>query len=245
MIPKVIHYCWFGGNPLPKSAQKCIRSWKKHFPDYEIKEWNEQNFDVNSIRYTQEAYERKKYAFVSDYARFFILYQYGGLYFDTDVEVIKPMEDLIAKGAFMGIEKDADKVGVAAGLGLAAEPQMPIYKEIIDHYNQVPFVDEKGVQIPGTVVKHTTDLLVKHGLILKDEIQHVANVWIYPNEYFNPLEDATGKLTITPNTRSIHWYSKTWVENYGPIRNWVTRWIHRIFGTNSLAWLKQLIRKIR
>lgn len=243
MIPKVIHYCWFGGNPLPKSAQKCIRSWKKYFPDYEIKEWNEQNFDVNSIRYTQEAYERKKYAFVSDYARFFILYQYGGLYFDTDVEVIKPMEDLIAKGAFMGIEKDADKVGVAAGLGLAAEPNMTIYKEIIDHYNQVPFVDEKGEQIPGTVVKHTTDLLITHGLVLKDEIQHVANVWIYPNEYFNPLEDATGKLTITPNTRSIHWYSKTWVENYGPIRNWATRWIHRLFGINSLSWLKHLFLK--
>lgn len=241
MIPKVIHYCWFGGNPLPKSAQKCIRSWKKYFPDYEIKEWNEQNFDVNCIRYTQEAYERKKYAFVSDYARFYILYQYGGLYFDTDVEVIKPMEDLIAKGAFMGIEKDADKVGVAAGLGLAAEPNMPIYKEIIDHYNQVSFVDEKGEQIPGTVVKHTTDLLIQHGLILKDEIQHVANVWIYPNDYFNPLEDATGKLTITSNTRSIHWYSKTWVENYGPIRNWVTRWIHRLFGINSLSWIKKLL----
>lgn len=241
MIPKIIHYCWFGGNPLPKSAQKCIRSWKKHFLDYEIKEWNEQNFDVNSIRYTQEAYERKKYAFVSDYVRFYILYQYGGLYFDTDVEVIKPMDDLIAKGAFMGIEKDADKVGVAAGLGLAAEPKMAIYKEIIDHYTQVPFVDEKGEQIPGTVVKHTTDLLTKHGLVLKDEIQHVANVWIYPNEYFNPLEDATGKLSITSNTRSIHWYSKTWVENYGPIRNWVTRWIHRLFGINSLSWIKKLL----
>ena len=241
MIPKIIQYCWFGGNPLPKSAQKCIRSWKKHFPDYEIKEWNEQNFDVNSILYTRQAYERKKYAFVSDYARFHILNQYGGLYFDTDVEVIKPMEDLLAKGAFMGIEKDADKVGVAAGLGLAAEPNMPIYKEIVDHYHQVPFVDEDGNQIPGTVVKHVTDVLIQKGFVLKDEIQHVADIWIYPNDFFNPLEDATGKLTITPNTRSIHWYSKTWVENYGPIRNWVTRWIHRIFGVNSLVWLKRFI----
>lgn len=241
MIPKIIHYCWFGGNPLPKSAQKCIRSWKKYFPDYEIKEWNEQNFDVNIILYTQQAYERKKYAFVSDYARFQILHQYGGLYFDTDVEVIKPMEDLLAKGAFMGIEKDADKVGVAAGLGLAAEPNMPIYQEIVDHYHQVPFVDEDGNQIPGTVVKHVTDVLIQKGFVLKDEIQHVADIWIYPNEYFNPLEDATGKLTITPNTRSIHWYSKTWVENYGPIRNWVTRWIHRLFGINSMALIKKLM----
>lgn len=243
MIPKIIHYCWFGGNTLPKSAQKCIRSWKKYFPDYEIKEWNEQNFNVNSILYTQQAYERKKYAFVSDYARFQILHQYGGLYFDTDVEVIKPMEDLLAKGAFMGIEKDADKVGVAAGLGLAAEPNMPIYKEIVDHYHQVPFVDENGNQIPGTVVKHVTDVLIQKGFVLKDEIQHVADIWIYPNDFFNPLEDATGKLTITSNTRSIHWYSKTWIENYGPIRNWVTRWIHRLFGVNSLSWLKQLIHR--
>lgn len=241
MIPKIIHYCWFGGNPLPKSAKKCIRSWEKFFPDFEIKEWNEQNFNVNCIRYTKEAYERKKYAFVSDYARFYILYQFGGLYFDTDVEVIKPMDDLIAKGAFMGIEKDADKVGVAAGLGLAAEPNMAIYKKIIDHYKQESFVNEKGEQNPGTVVKHITDLLVQHNFILKDEIQHVANIWIYPNEYFNPLEDATGKLNITSNTRSIHWYSKTWVDNYGPIRIWTTRWIHRIFGINSLNWLKRIV----
>lgn len=241
MIPKVIHYCWFGGNPLPKSAQKCIRSWKKYFPDYEIKEWNEQNFDVNCIRYTQEAYERKKYAFVSDYARFYILYQYGGIYFDTDVEVIKPMHDLIMKGAFMGIEQAHTNLGVNPGLGFAAESKMPIFKEIIEHYNRITFVDEKGIQIPGTIVKHTTEILIQKGFILKNETQQIAQIWIYPNDFFNPLDDATGKLTITSNTRSIHWYSKTWVENYGPIRNWVTRWIHRIFGINSLSWIKRLM----
>lgn len=241
MIPKIIHYCWFGGNPLPKSAQKCIRSWKKHFPDYEIKEWNEQNFNVNSNRYTQEAYERKKYAFVSDYARFYILYQYGGVYFDTDVEVIKPMDDLLEKGAFMGIEQAESNLGVNPGLGFAVPAQLPIFKEILDHYNAITFVDENGIQIPGTIVKHTTEILKEKGFQLKNEPQHIADIWIYQNEYFNPLNDAIGKLTITSNTRSIHWYSKTWVENYGPIRNWITRWIHRIFGINSLAWLKRLI----
>lgn len=100
-IPTVIHYCWFGGKPLPALAVKCIESWKKYLPDYEIKRWDESNFDVNLIPYTQQAYEAKKYAFVSDYARFWILYKYGGLYFDTDVEVIKPMDDLIAAGPFM------------------------------------------------------------------------------------------------------------------------------------------------
>ena len=108
-IPKIIHYCWFGRSPLPELAKKCIASWRKYFPDYEIKEWNEDNFDVNSILYTSQAYQAKKYAFVSDYARFWILYMYGGLYFDTDVEVIRPMDDIIQRGPFMGCEKPYKK----------------------------------------------------------------------------------------------------------------------------------------
>ena len=104
MIPKKIHYCWFGRNPLPDSALRCIASWKKYLPDYEILEWNEDNFDVNSIQYIAQAYKVKKYAFVSDYARFKILYEHGGLYFDTDVEVIKPMEEIVSRGPFLGFE---------------------------------------------------------------------------------------------------------------------------------------------
>lgn len=105
MIPKIIHYCWFGGKPLPVDAKRYIETWKKHFPDYEIKEWNENNFDINCCDYVKEAYEKKKWAFVSDYARFAILYRYGGVYFDTDVEVLKPMSTIIAKGPFMGLER--------------------------------------------------------------------------------------------------------------------------------------------
>ena len=101
MISKIIHYCWFGGNPLPPLALECIASWKKFLPDYEIIQWNESNFDVNMIPYTAEAYKQKKYAFVSDFARFWIVYKYGGLYFDTDVEVVKPLNDIIAKGNFI------------------------------------------------------------------------------------------------------------------------------------------------
>lgn len=140
MIPKVINYCWFGGNPLPASAQKCIASWRKYLPDYEIKEWNESNFDVNIIPYTAEAYKAKKYAFVSDYARFWILYRYGGLYFDTDVEVIRNMDDIIANGAFMGLEKKQagatpTQLGVAPGLGLGVNPGLGLYKELLDVYD--------------------------------------------------------------------------------------------------------------
>lgn len=135
MIPKIIHYCWFGGKEKPESAQKCIKSWKKFFPDYEIKEWNESNFDVNMIPYTKAAYEAKKYAFVSDFARFWVLYHHGGVYFDTDVEVIRNMDDLLAKGNFMGCEVDSiENYSVAPGLGLAVEPQHSLYKEIIEEY---------------------------------------------------------------------------------------------------------------
>lgn len=124
MIPKIIHYCWFGRNPLPGSAERCIASWRKFLPDYEIREWNEDNFDIDVSRYARQAYDAGKYAFTSDYARFWILYNYGGLYFDTDVEVIRPLDDIIARGPFMGCEHDAKSdadasdLGIAPGLGL-------------------------------------------------------------------------------------------------------------------------------
>lgn len=240
MIPPIIHYCWFGHNPLPKSVRKCIASWKRHFPSYEIKKWNEDNFNINVIPYTREAYAQKKYAFVSDYARFYILYHFGGLYFDTDVEVIHPMTDIVKQGAFMGLEL---LYGVNPGLGLGVESHHPFYKEILSYYENLHYMDEQGRPLPGTVVSHTTQLLQQHGLVLKNELQQIAGIWIYPNDYFNPLDDATGRLLITPNTRSIHWYAKTWVDNYGPIRTWVTRWMHRIFGVDSLQILKKYIHR--
>ena len=125
MIPKIIHYCWFGGNPLPELAIKCIESWKKYLPDYEIKEWNESNFDINCCAYVREAYEAKKWAFVSDYARFWILYQHGGLYFDTDVELIKSIDDLIVKGAFMGCEPWNAAPALSLSLIHISEPTRP------------------------------------------------------------------------------------------------------------------------
>ena len=242
MIPKVIHYCWFGRNPLPASAQKCIASWRKFLPDYEIREWNEDNFDVNIIPYTAQAYQARKWAFVSDYARMWILYHHGGLYFDTDVEVIAPMDDIIRRGPFMGIEvpgAPGQLPKVAPGLGLGVEPGHPIYRALLDHYANQQFLDADGNILGGTVVTHNTQVLAEHGLQPTNDLQQVDGIWIYPIDYFNPLDDATGRLNKTANTRSIHWYSKTWVSNYGPVRLWVTRWIHRLFGVNSLAWLRR------
>lgn len=217
MIPKVIHYCWFGGNPLPKSAQKCIASWRKYLPDYEIKEWNESNFDVNIIPYTAEAYKAKKYAFVSDYARFWILYKYGGLYFDTDVEVIRPMDDIIARGPFMGCENEpcsgatSVQLNVAPGLGLGVNPGLGLYKEMLDIYKNSHFMTENGEYNLISVVTRTSKVLYKYGLKDVHNIQKVAGILIYPKDYFCPKDYFSGKLTITPNTYSIHWYDASWV----------------------------------
>lgn len=217
MIPKIIHYCWFGRNPLPKDAVRCIESWKKYLPDYEIKQWNEDNFDINCCQYVRQAYEAKKFAFVSDYARFYILYHHGGVYFDTDVEVIKPMDHIISNGPFMAIEKSAAtehldcrlQIGVAPGLGLAAEPNSPIIKSIIDIYNNLDFNPDRD----GTIVNITTSFLLKQGFENRNEIQHVGEFTIYPDEYFCPMDHTTGLTTITSRTVTIHHYTASWIDH--------------------------------
>lgn len=210
-IPKIIHYCWFGGNPLPELAQKCIASWHKFLPGYEIKCWDETNFNLNSCTYIQEAYQAKKYAFVSDYARFDILYKYGGLYFDTDVEIIKPLDDILAKGGFMGLERDGNqKIKANPGLGLAADSGLDLYKEILDAYHSRHFINSDSSLNVTTVVTYTTEILKKYGLKNKPGIQKIGNIYIYPKEYFCPKDYVTGELNITPNTIAIHHYTASW-----------------------------------
>lgn len=246
MIPKKIHYCWFGRNPLPESALKCIASWKKFFPDYEIIEWNEDNFDVNCIPYTAQAYAARKYAFVSDYARFKILYEHGGLYFDTDVEVIKSFDDILARGPFMGFEIDANCKGylgeVAPGLGLGVTPGLRLYADLLEMYASLEFTDGNGNINLTTIVKYTTRLLASKGLKPQSGIQEAAGVIIYPKEFFNPLDDNTGRLKITSNTHSIHWYSKTWLGT-SPWRTKISRLAHRLFGVNTFSKLRKIIGK--
>ncbi len=218
MIPKTIHYCWFGCGELPELARKCIASWRKYLPDYEIKEWNEDNFDVNIIPYTAEAYRAGKYAFVSDYARFWVLYHYGGLYFDTDVEVIRPMDDIIERGNFMGFETDphgsegdASEASVNPGLGLGVAPGLGLVKKMLDFYEGQHFVYEANMRNQITVVHIATRVLLKCGLKMVKGIQRVEDdCYIYPAEYFCPINVTTGRLHVTANTRTIHHYAATW-----------------------------------
>ena len=232
-IPKIIHYCWFGGNPLPELAKKCIASWKKFLPDYEIKEWNEQNYDVRKITYTAQAYDAKKYAFVSDYARFWILYQYGGIYFDTDVEVIRPIDDIISKGNFMGFETDpkpqlkadASEASINPGLGMGVAPGLGIIKKMLDFYEGKHFVHEAVMRNQITVVHIATQVLRENGLKNVTGIQEVAGCFIYPSEYFCPINVTTGRIHVEKNTRTIHHYAGTWVDKKFSMKELVKRMI--------------------
>ena len=243
MIPKVIHYCWFGRNPLPQLAVKCIESWKKYLPEYEIKEWNEDNFDVNMIPYTREAYEAKKYAFVSDYARFWILYNYGGLYFDTDVEVIKPLDDIIARGPFMGCEKDASDTSVASvapGLGLGVNPGLGLYKELLDLYATLHFKNEDGSLNLKTIVEYTTEMLCNYGLKQINDIQECAGVWVYPKDFFCPKDYETKKISLTDNTVAIHHFDGSWHSKSDKIKMYIARILGSKITSGLLKVKKQL-----
>ena len=239
MIPKIIHYCWFGHNPLPELAQQCIASWRKYLPDYEIREWNEDNFDVNIIPYTAEAYRQKKYAFVSDYARFWILYHYGGIYFDTDVEVIRPMDDIIVRGNFMGFEVDPDGdntpgkyaprycFGVNPGVGVGMEKEHPFLKQMMDLYATLKFLPvPSDIAWYKTIVAYTTEELYRCGLKNIQGIQEVQGIWIYPREYFSPINVVSGKCTVTKQTCSIHRFTSTWSEsNNKTIKDYVRHFL--------------------
>ena len=230
MINKIIHYCWFGRNPLPSQAERCIASWRKYLPGYEIKEWNEDNFDVDVIPYTSEAYKAGKYAFVSDYARFWILYKYGGIYFDTDVEVIRPLNDILAKGNFMGYETDPNVKGnngfsINPGLGLGVSRELGLMKKMLAMYDGRHFVYEQVMKNQITVVHIATQVLLECGLRPVPGIQKVADVWIYPSEYFCPIKVTTGRMHITENTRTIHHYAGTWAGSKFSLKAVVRSWM--------------------
>lgn len=232
MIPKRIHYCWFGRGEKPKLAQKCIASWKKYMPDYEIIEWNEDNFDVSYNAYTKMCYEQKKYAFLTDYLRLVIVEEQGGIYFDTDVEAVRSFDDLLEHLAFFGFENNQF---VNTGEGFGAEAHNPVVQQMLKEYE--PLLD--GMQ--GTIgcPLLNTEALKKFGLVLNGEKQELGQIAVYPEDYFNPMDSATGVITRTPNTHSIHRYSMSWLPKRKIIRSKITQRFHRVFGVDCFAFLKK------
>lgn len=230
MIPKVIHYCWFGGNPLPEDAKKCLASWKKHCPEYEIIEWNESNFDVNSNCYIKEAYEAKKYAFVTDYVRLFVMYEYGGIYMDTDVELVKNLDDFLKNQAFSGFESSNS---IPTGI-MASEKHFKLFGNLLKYYENKHFLNDDGSYDTTTNTVTITQMCKKYGLVLNNKYQVIDGFALYPNDYFCPLENETGVLKKTENTVAIHWFAKSWVNDGNTKLLKFTRILHRIFGTERI-----------
>lgn len=220
VIPKVIHYCWFGKNAKPKLFRKCFQSWEKYCPDYEIIEWNEDNFDINCCKYVREAYDARKYAYVTDFARLWIIFNYGGIYLDTDVELIRPLDDLLFNTAYFALEDDKY---INTGLGFGAEKGNNIVKVMMEAYYDDIFLKEDGSYNMVTCPVKNTESIASYlpSVLSKEEIIHIDNATIYPPEYFCPLDSSGVNWTKTKNTYSIHWFSASWLsEDETIIHNW-------------------------
>ncbi len=259
MIPKVIHYCWIGDNPLPESAKKCINSWKKYCPDYQIIEWNEQNYDFQKTTFMREAYSAKKWGFVPDYARLDIVYRYGGIYLDTDVEIIKPLDTLLDYRGFAGFENSEH---IALGLGFGAEQGNEIIKELLDSYEDKHFINEDGgVNLVSSPLIDTKTLQLV-GLQCNGSKQTINGFVFLPVDYLCAKSYYDGIIRITENTLSIHHYDSSWVpEKLIKARNkqWMFRKIKyyikpyvagfifvlkKVFGEKVYVSLKNEIKKV-
>lgn len=238
MIPKIIHYCWFGKKEKPELAKKCIESWKKYCPEYEIVEWNEDNFDIKMNSYVKFCYENKKYAFLSDYARLYIIYHNGGIYLDTDVELVKTLDELLEFSAFYGFESEKF---INTGQGFGAIKQHNSVAAMLEIYENIEMNDDGSFPIVNCPHLNT-DALVKFGIQLDGKKQLLNDMIILPVEYMNPYNDLTGELTKTSRTISIHWYSKTWLDKKTVLRSKITKPIHRIFGEDCFQRIRNIWR---
>lgn len=223
MIPKTIHYCWFGGNPLGPEETRCIESWKRNCLGYEIVRWDESNYDVTKNPYMYEAYEAGKWAFVADYARIDVVNAHGGLYFDTDVEVLRPFDEFLNCSMFAGWESRdplLDKLGipyensVSFGLGYGAECDHPVLQDLLDFYDELSFYNEDGSMNLVACPHYQTESLKKFGLddSARTRQSLPGGIEIYPEDYFSPKSQLTGEIELTESTASIHHFAMSWVD---------------------------------
>lgn len=213
-IPKIIHYCWVGGNPKPQSVLYCIESWKRCCPDYEIREWNETNYDFTKNEYMRQAYEAKKWGFVPDYARLDIVYEHGGIYLDTDVEMVRSFDELLEHESFFGFEDTGEGTYfVACGLGFGAAKHNPLLRELRDYYDDISFLKQDGTLDLTPAPRHNTPVFAQYGVQMNNKLQALEGNCFYPAEYFCPKIFKTGSLKLTKNTYSIHHFSASWMDD--------------------------------
>lgn len=209
LINKKIHYIWFGGNQLGEKEQACIESWKRYCPSYEIVRWDESNFDISQNRYCQEAYENRKWAFVSDYVRLWALVNNGGIYMDTDVEVVKPLDRFLEHHAFSGFETDT---AIPTGI-MACEKGFPLFRSLLQDYEGRHFVLEDGSLDMSTNVTAITNACLERGFVPNGKYQEIDGFALYPKEWFCPKSHETGILHMTENTYTIHHFSGSWLDS--------------------------------
>lgn len=242
MIPKIIHYCWFGNNKKSKEVRKYINTWKKFNPDYKIIEWNEENFDIRINKFVREAYERKKFAFVSDYVRLYALYNYGGVYMDVDVECIKKFD--FNKDDNLITSFELEKI-VMTGVIIASKNQR-IIQELLESYNTMSFSDVyvNNQLVPNTVL--FTEMLTKYGLKLVNMTQRLGEgITIYSRDYYCALDNENSCLDITRNTVTIHHYSGSWMPLNKKISNRIKKVISKVLGQKKYKQLKNINKKLR
>ena len=240
MIPKIIHYCWFGRGEKPLQAQMCIDSWKKYLPEYQLKEWNEDNFDVNQNRYVREAYENRKFAFVTDYVRLYALYNEGGVYMDTDVEVLGSYDPFLHHHAFSGFETDGN---VPTGM-MAAEKGSVWAKELLEQYADRVFVQPDGSFDMTTNTTVITNYMLEKGLVLNNKYQDIPNLCtMYSAEYFCPKDHRTGIIRCTKNTVCIHHFAGSWLQHkwYQDFRHSLKLFLVRVFGEKLIVLLSDIV----
>lgn len=238
MIPKKIHYCWFGRGEKPELAKKCISSWEKYLPEYEIIEWNEDNFNLNLFPYAQEAYDNRKFAFVTDVVRLYALFHEGGVYMDTDVEVLKPLDSILGYEAVSGFETTNM---VPTGL-IASEKGSAIIGELLNDYKDRRFCKENGELNGTTNVIYITDTLLKYGLKLDNKFQTVNGFTFLPWDYLCPKSVRDGKIYLTENTIAIHHFAGSW---HSPFRNKMRDIILKIGGYRLKMFIRLFIPKAK